>query len=258
MGATITAYDGLGRGLDMSGFTNGVGRFDAGKTWMGREELAVEDYADLELEGNGPYYIDVLKSGMTGMEFSGIISRDAGNMTFVAHVMYLDADRNATLAFMNVDVLVPDNFLKGSPATIRALKGNDEITGNSFADVLKGGDGNDRIMGNAGNDQLFGERGNDSLRGGAGNDVLRGGNGNDVLRGESGTDTLVGGNGKDAFVFSQAKTGTAADFRLQPDRRYDTTQRFGLCRTGAGSARIGGLRTQCRRKRAGCGGQDHL
>jgi Ca2+-binding RTX toxin-like protein len=222
MGATITAYDGLGRGLDMSGFTNGVGRFDAGETWLGREDVAVEDYGGLELEGTGPYYMDILESSMTGMEFSGIIARDAGNKTFVAHVIYLDADYNATLAFMNVDVLVPDSFLKGSPATISLLKGNDEITGNRFADILKGGDGGDRIKGNAGNDRLFGERGNDTLYG------------------DGGSDTLIGGSGRDAFVFDATgfKRGVdrITDFNVTDDTiRLDNAAFKGLVNGALGS-----------------------
>jgi serralysin len=48
--------------------------------------------------------------------------------------------------------------------------GNDSITGNSVANMLKGNGGNDTISGLAGNDKLHGGLGNDTLTGGSGND----------------------------------------------------------------------------------------
>lgn len=68
--------------------------------------------------------------------------------------------------------------------------GNDQITGNGLANVLKGNKGDDTILG--------GGKG-DTIRGGDGKDTLNGGGGNDTLAGGRGWDTLVGGNGKDTL-----------------------------------------------------------
>lgn len=66
-------------------------------------------------------------------------------------------------------------------------------TGNTWANVITGGEGNDSLSGLAGNDTLYGGAGDDQLRGGAG------------------LDQLFGGDGADSFIFA-AKTdaGTIA------------------------------------------------
>ncbi len=56
----------------------------------------------------------------------------------------------------------------------------------------------------AGNDQLAGNSAANMLDGGTGNDVLAGGGGNDTLVGGSGNDTLDGGAGDDTAVFNGA------------------------------------------------------
>ena len=77
--------------------------------------------------------------------------------------------------------------------------GNDQVCGNTLANVLCGKDGNDQVNGREGSDQLFGDAGADTLCGGAGNDRLEGGTDNDTLRGEAGNDVVVGGAGKDVL-----------------------------------------------------------
>ncbi|WP_439589665.1 calcium-binding protein, partial [Hydrogenophaga sp.] len=54
---------------------------------------------------------------------------------------------------------------------LRGLEGNDTLTGGSQADILEGGAGNDTLNGNDGADLLIGGTGNDALNGGAGNDI---------------------------------------------------------------------------------------
>ncbi|MDO5631781.1 MAG: M10 family metallopeptidase [Paracoccus sp. (in: a-proteobacteria)] len=77
---------------------------------------------------------------------------------------------------------VIENYVAGS--------GNDHITANGAANLIRGGAGNDTILGLAGND---------TIRGGAGWDRIEGGAGNDLLYGEGGRDTLFGGNGNDTL-----------------------------------------------------------
>ncbi len=121
---------------------------------------------------------------------------------------------------------------------LRALDGNDNITGtsswdiingNQGADILRGGGGNDFLRGGRDDDQVFGDdgddllngnfgndvveggAGNDFIRGGRDNDNLRGGDGNDVLVGDFGFDILTGGGGADTFIFrADTETGTDA------------------------------------------------
>lgn len=106
------------------------------------------------------------------------------------------------------------NILKGQAGndTLEGLAGNDRLFGGSGNDVLRGGAGNDLLSGGAGRDRLLGGSGNDELRGGperdilkgaAGDDLLIGGTGNDRLQGGAGNDTLTGGTGADRFVFAR-------------------------------------------------------
>jgi Ca2+-binding RTX toxin-like protein len=81
----------------------------------------------------------------------------------------------------------------------KAGKGNDRLSGDARANVMRGGRGNDHLRGMGGNDRLFGELGNDTLDGGAGKDRLDGGAGKDRILGGPGDDVLVGGPGKDTF-----------------------------------------------------------
>ncbi|WP_319774073.1 DUF5801 repeats-in-toxin domain-containing protein [Breoghania sp.] len=79
---------------------------------------------------------------------------------------------------------------------------NDLITGNSGANVIKGGGGNDRLGGLGGNDTVIGGEGNDKLFGDGGNDTLEGGEGNDTLTGGTGFNVLDGGDGVDKVDYS--------------------------------------------------------
>lgn len=82
--------------------------------------------------------------------------------------------------------------------------GNDILTGNQAANVLKGGAGNDVLIG------------------GAGGDTLHGGDGNDVLIGGTGRESLYGNAGADTFVFapgdqSKGLSDTVRDFEIGVD-----------------------------------------
>lgn len=84
----------------------------------------------------------------------------------------------------------------------RLTAGPDQMTGESVADAVDGGDGNDR---------LEGEQGNDTLSGGGGNDLVDGGQGDDLLAGGPGDDTLVGGAGFDIVSYEGASGGVRVD-----------------------------------------------
>lgn len=93
---------------------------------------------------------------------------------------------------------LPGGLLSTLTGGLRALAGNDIVTGSADSEAIYAGKGDDLILGGAGNDSLWGDRGNESLSGDDGNDFLAG------LRG---TDTLTGGIGDDIFLLG---TETAA------------------------------------------------
>lgn len=66
---------------------------------------------------------------------------------------------------------------------VKALAGNDTVTGSNGNDTLNGGAGNDNLQGSGGNDTLTGEKGNDRLYGGGGVDTGNGGKGKDRCKG---------------------------------------------------------------------------
>jgi Ca2+-binding RTX toxin-like protein len=88
----------------------------------------------------------------------------------------------------------------------QGLGGDDQINGNSMADLIEGGAGNDQLHGNDGDDLLLGGTGNDDIQanngadcveGGDGDDKIQGGNDGDHLHGGAGADVISGDNGDD-------------------------------------------------------------
>ncbi|MEB3828303.1 calcium-binding protein [Phormidium sp. CCY1219] len=109
----------------------------------------------------------------------------------------------------------PDDFtlapgqLAERPGGLRALAGDDTVTGsvsqesmngNLGADILFGRNGADTLRGGQDNDQVYGEDGNDILNGNRGNDLVVGGNGTDIVRGGQDRDLLVGGDDDDTLI----------------------------------------------------------
>jgi Ca2+-binding RTX toxin-like protein len=82
------------------------------------------------------------------------------------------------------------------------------ITGNGFANTLRGTRGNDVLRGLGGNDTLFGLAGRDLLDGGSGNDTMRGGTGSDTYLVGSGGDVVIEnpGQGTDRIISSGSRT----------------------------------------------------
>jgi len=104
---------------------------------------------------------------------------------------------------------IPPNSATQFPGGVRALDGNDTVSGssdddvingNAENDVLRGGAGSDLLRGGKGSDLIFGDDGSDLLSGGQDNDSLDGGSGSDFLRGGRGNDTLNGGEGNDFLL----------------------------------------------------------
>ncbi len=100
-------------------------------------------------------------------------------------------------------------FGPNSPGGVRALNGNDGITGSSDNDVINGNLGDDFILGlngydylraGQGNDNISGDSGNDIVNGNIGNDFVFGGNDQDLVRGGQGDDFLFGDNGDDILI----------------------------------------------------------
>ncbi|MEG4814096.1 Tic22 family protein [Microcoleus sp. K5-D4] len=104
---------------------------------------------------------------------------------------------------------IPPNSATQFPGGVRALDGNDTVSGSSDDDVingnaendlLRGGAGSDLLRGGKGSDLIFGDDGSDLLSGGQDNDSLDGGSGSDFLRGGRENDTLNGGEGNDFLL----------------------------------------------------------
>jgi Ca2+-binding RTX toxin-like protein len=216
LGAYIEAFDDLGTGLDMSGFTNGIGEFQLMGTFIFAEKIAPTSYDDLMLEGVGPYYLDIWQGGNEGFYETGVFWRDSGDKLFIAHLSFLNADREMSALFLNIDVVVDDRLLDGDSVRVTFLKGDDQLYGNSFDDILKGGDGKDTVVGRLGDDKLYGEKGNDTLNG------------------NSGKDNLFGGSGRDVFVFDSPDEGgdRISDFSVKDDTIHLDSLDFGALSTG--------------------------
>ena len=107
-------------------------------------------------------------------------------------------------SFANVENLVLNGSFNGVTGTGNAL--DNKISGNGFANVLYGLDGNDTLDGDrqngggaVGNDTLYGGNGDDRIEGSLGSDILDGGAGEDTLVVSYGADQLTGGAGRDTF-----------------------------------------------------------
>ncbi len=77
--------------------------------------------------------------------------------------------------------------------------GNDTLSGGTGNDVVSGGEGDDAVSGNDGNDTLNGNAGNDTLHGGKGADSISGQSGDDWISADSGNDVASGGDGNDTI-----------------------------------------------------------
>ncbi|MXO49184.1 heme peroxidase [Erythrobacter vulgaris] len=155
---------------------------------------------------------DVLWGGVGADNSTGGLGNDTHHVDNVADVV-LEAvgEGDADRLYSSVNyVLVAGSevemmFAKG--ANNLSLTGNEFanfIRGNAGANTLDGGGGDDTLAGLAGADTLIGGDGNDTLRGQGGNDNLQGGAGDDFMDGGGGNDTVSGGLGNDVFHVNSA------------------------------------------------------
>ena len=106
---------------------------------------------------------DNLAGGSGNDLIDGGADSDFANYCGTASVTVNLSLTSAQVTGQGTDTLVNiENISSGS--------GNDRLTGNTLANILKGCAGNDMLNGGAGNDMLFGGAGNDSLTGGTGAD----------------------------------------------------------------------------------------
>ncbi|MEG4007662.1 hypothetical protein QUA41_17385 [Microcoleus sp. Pol11C1] len=106
-------------------------------------------------------------------------------------------DGNDTVSGSSEDDVINGN---AENDVLRGGAGSDLLRGGKGSDLIFGDDGSDLLSGGQDNDSLSGESGNDFLRGGRQNDTLNGGEGNDFLLGDAGFDILTGAGGIDTFI----------------------------------------------------------
>jgi Ca2+-binding RTX toxin-like protein len=180
--STFTAYNALGQGMDMSGLTNGHGVF------LNNGSMVVRYIRDID--ANTALFA---VTGVPRFRYATVSIGDiaANGDVLITDIHYYNSNFNYLLRWDKANIVgnIYDDFSFGT--VLNVLRGPDQITGNDYNDIIKGGYGNDRLSGLGGNDHLYGEGNNDYLTGGAGKDTLVGGAGSDVLRGDSGEDTLV-------------------------------------------------------------------
>ncbi|WP_160381732.1 calcium-binding protein [Pseudooceanicola pacificus] len=195
----------------------------------GNDQLHGRNGADVLFGEAGNDYLfggllgDTLNGGagndiLTGGSGGDVLNGGGG----IDRALYNDSAAGLTVnlanAALNTGIAAGDSFI-----------GIENVTGSTFADVLRGDGGAnemrglggwDLLNGAAGNDTLFGQDGNDTLEGGAGEDDLAGGAGNDTLAGGVGADSLAGGGGVDTFVFDvlDGAMDRVADFVPGTDR----------------------------------------
>ncbi|MCA0922766.1 M10 family metallopeptidase C-terminal domain-containing protein, partial [Pseudooceanicola nanhaiensis] len=198
-------YDGMGYGID-DGTTTGDTTWGFNSTWYDWtpttsgpvEGYANTAYASLDTLLGSTAVTIVDGGGNDTLDLSGY----ANNTKISLEVTY---GSDIAPAFSNVAGLIGNLAIAPGTVIENAIggDGDEEIIGNSSANILEGGGGNDTIDGQSGNDTIDGGDGDDSLIGGYGVDSVSGGAGNDtiypgnggfnageVFNGGGGTDTL--------------------------------------------------------------------
>lgn len=99
-------------------------------------------------------------------------------------------------------------------ADVEAIIGSafdDELRGDTQANLLQGHAGDDMIHGGHSNDTIEGGAGDDVLFGGRNNDVVTGGSGDDTIHGGKHADTLDGGSGDDLLSYAGSYNGVTVN-----------------------------------------------
>ena len=170
--AIFTAYDRMGIGLNM---------MDTDVAFVPASSLSPDGDPYVSQYDSDTYLISQWYDGYQ-LNIGVYASQYSGNTWTLESVYAFDADMESLVSAYDVNIRfdITDDFSDGTIFT-NLFAGNDTITGNKFADIVKSGAGSDTLKGNAGNDKLYGESGNDNLIGGTGKDTLTGGTGRDYF-----------------------------------------------------------------------------
>ena len=194
----VIAYNAIGSGLDMKGGSLDTNNSDAA-TYLGYSFLGNSTYIE---------YYSVTDEGSL-IDYYTVQYYLYYDTEYYQRIIY--SGDNSTMLKLE-DMFTPAVDFYDGLGTI--LSGNDKITGNKYADKIKGfagkdklygGSGNDTLKGGKGKDKLYGEKNNDKLYGGSSNDTLEGGSGKDKLYGEKNDDKLYGGSSNDTLKGGKGK-----------------------------------------------------
>ncbi len=154
----------------------------------------------------GGYSLDVDPNATYDVTFSGDLDRDGQADDTATYQVTVGSENvkqdvvsdNLPAPSPNIPTPGDDNLTGDATAEeIKALAGDDTVSGGNGKDTLGGGAGNDVLNGEGGNDYLTGWIDNDTINGGSGSDTLQGGDGLDILNGGDNADDLKGGNHAD-------------------------------------------------------------
>jgi Ca2+-binding RTX toxin-like protein len=226
----LTAYDGLGRGLDMSGDQGGVGYVMSNPTGG--------DYSVNFFSVVNDTTVSYTVTGLEGVSYLNLVGTIdlSSNDILIYDFEYLNGAFETIAAWRSANIYanLTDDFSTGAYYT--SFLNGDSIVGNSYDDTIQSGENRDTIFGGLGNDLLsggnaadliYGNKDLDTIFGGAGNDTLFGGQnslgdstdqgtiqrqgveylygdaGDDVIYGNYGSDVLYGGTGNDKLYGGQ-------------------------------------------------------
>ncbi len=181
----------------------------------GNDRIFGQDGNDIINGGNGNDYIE---GGAGGDTINGGAGIDTIGFSTSSEGVTVDLDapppQDEPLQAGASESETANAALGDSYTSIENISGSrfdDDLSGNSFAnlihgragdDLISGGAGNDRLFGGLGDDFIFGDEGNDILQGGGGDDEIFGGAGNDLIYLGDGEDYAEGGEGNDFFYLT--------------------------------------------------------
>ena len=183
----LTAYDGLGRGLDMSGDQGGVGYVISNPTGA--------DYSTSFFSVVNETTVSYTVTGLEGVAYLNLIGLVdlTSNDILIYDFEYLDAGFQTIVTWESANIYanLTDDFSTGAYYT--SFLNGDSIVGNSYGDTIQSGENRDTIFG------------------GLGNDLLSGGNAADLIYGNKDLDTIFGGGGNDTLFGGQNSLGDSTD-----------------------------------------------
>jgi serralysin len=118
-------------------------------------------------------------------------------------VTIFDSGGNDTLDLSGWNTNSQITLVSGDFSSANGMTDNIAIAQSATIENAVGGGGNDEIVGNSSANILRGGAGNDYINGGGGADTLEGGAGNDVLNGEAGIDVAVFGAALSSFTITR-------------------------------------------------------